>query len=77
MILCRVLRIVDNKRIGSAFRLIFVEVFLQLSFMFELKDAYKVGLVIGAVIATVFLPVLFRNIFPKGHLTAVIDPIVE
>jgi hypothetical protein len=45
--------------------------------MFELKDAYKVGLVIGAVIATDFLPVLFTNISPKGRLAAIIDSGVE
>lgn len=68
---------IRRERTKSAFRLAFVAVVLQLSSMFDLGDAYKVGLAIGAVIATDFLPVLFRNIFPKGRLTAVIDPIVE
>lgn len=68
---------VRRERVKSAFRLAFVAVVLQLSSAFNLSDSYKVGLAVAAVIATDFLPVLYRNAFPKGRLTAVIDPIVK
>jgi ribonuclease HI len=66
---------VRRERVKSAFRLAFVAVVLQLSSAFDLSNSRKVGLAVVAVIATDFLPVLYRNAFPKGRLTAVIDPI--
>lgn len=68
---------IRRERTRSAFRLAFVAVVLQASSVFDLSDGLKIGLAIIAVITTEFLPVLYRNIFPKGRLTAIIDPIKD
>jgi hypothetical protein len=66
---------VRRERIRSAIRLAVVAAVVQITMSFDYAFPANIAIMLGAVVLTELGPVLYSILFPKGRLTATVDPL--